>query len=747
MKLFNKLRRTKDNSQNQDLLIEEPFILKVTWDELPSKEAIGEVDQILSAKGMPTVTQTNPIFSIAQLELLLEAILNTRVAGEAAKGDFIIPHIELTYQQDDDQVGIDNVIISLSKQNQFENLTTIVADAVFNTLGGEINYDNLVEFVSTFNDSYKTQMGVDNDEVATIPSMYDLETAQKNNRKIETHLPTTIESTVFEDEKGHEDSLGTTGQGLAVENSEHSTKSEMNHDDQSNKIGESNQKEGGTAVDKESNSFPSNGNTEAKHLSKEISGNYDIKDEYGDNDLNISNQQPGIEDSETGIVKEILSTYPIKFSYFSTAPLEHREPGEAGYVNYMLNQDKLAFNMEFKQRQRAYQDKLKAELSNIQQELTLTLNDQLANFLKEIDHRDQIHEAVVAEVRIKRNGELRNEKNKIEQQHNEQVARENERHKNALAEIDRSRDNQIQQVTQEIDERMDSLTESLERKRLSEETHELINQRNEFIKTAQDAHRVDIEKHAAKRSAEINEYGAELLNKAKKTLDKNQSIYTNEHYNANQADAALKRAETEQKKVTADYDEYRRAENELADMKAVVSGLKSENTTLKNQLVNAKSQTNSDNLTAMITALAASNNGKSQSNDQLPALFKAVLESQNQKQPVAVNQKDKQNWIIGGLISFAAILMLGMGGLFVSNQNSKFEQLQSQNNQTVQMLQETKKENHKLNNSLQQETSKREAAEDEAESAKNQAEKVADKRDSSGTSSSHKDETNRNQDD
>ena len=747
MKLFNKLRRTKDNSQNQDLLIDEPFILKVTWDELPPKEAIGEVDQILSAKGMPTVTQTNPIFSIAQLELLLEAILNTRVAGEAAKGDYIIPHIELTYQQDDDQVGIDNVIISLSKQNQFENLTTLVADAVFNTLGGEINYDNLVEFVSTFNDSYKTQMGVDNDEVATIPSMYDLETAQKNNSKIETHLPTTMESTVFEEEKDYEDSLGTTGQGLAVENSEHITKSEMDHDDQSNKIGESNQKEDGTAVVKESNSLPSNGNTEAKHLSKEISGNYDIKDEYGDNDLNISDQQPGIEDSETGIIKEILTTYPIKFPYFNTAPLEHKEPGETGYVNYMLNQDKLAFNMEFKQRQRAYQDKFKAELSDIQQDLTLDLNDKLANFLKEVDHRDQIHEAVVAEVRIKRNGELKNEKTKIEQAHDEQVARENERHKNALAEIDRSRDSQIQQATQEIDERMNNLTESLERKRLSEQTHELINQRNEFIKNAQDGHRVDVEKYAAKRSAELNEYGAELLNKAKKTLDKNQSTYTNEHYNANQADAALKRAETEQKKVTADYDEYRRAENELADMKAVVSGLKSENATLKNQLVNAKSQTNSDNLTAMITALAASNNGKSQSNDQLPALFKAVLESQSQKQPVAVNQKDKQNWIIGGLISFAAILMLGMGGLFVSNQNSKFEQLQSQNNQTVQMLQETKKENHKLNNSLQQETSKREAAEDEAESAKDQAEKVADKRDSSGTSSSHKDETNRNQDD
>ncbi|MBU7002090.1 hypothetical protein HPG02_00360 [Pediococcus pentosaceus] len=706
MKFLDKLKKRKDNNDPQSTVLNsffsnEPFIITVQWGEFPSDDITLNVDDTLSRRGLPQSAETNPYFSIIQFELLLEEIFNERVAGQVTEGDFVIPEVKIEHNlADHDSIVITNLTISLNNP-VFENLTKFVADTIFNNEDySDAEYQEQTEFIQLFNQAYKTECDVDDDQVAAYPTEMEVEKLQINGQMIETHVP------ALQQRMGTNETDTANTDATNVQNADNSVSKEptnYNENDAQDMVSSSKNEPADDKI---------NANQDDQPFNIE-------KVKNAESDISFDKTQSDIQNGEEIIISKITNDYPISFPKFEVAPLEHKEPGETGYVDYQLNQDKIQFNEEISKLEQTYRDQFKADLAEQQQNATIQLNDELAEFIKQADQREFIHENVVKEVQIERNNQVNNEKADIQTKHDTEIEKENDRHKAALAEIDQKRDASIKQITQEIDQTMAEKVESEERKQLAEQTRDLIQQREDLIKTTQSAQQVDIAKFAANNVSEINKYGTKLIQQAREVLSKNQTIYVNNNSNAKQAIAAEIRAKNAAKKIETDYEEFNRKDRELVAAKAEIEGLKNENGTLKAQVNTARTSAKDDTMQNLITAMALNGNNKSTSKDSTPELFKAFLEAQKSQQAQPINNtNNKQNWIIAALASLLVVSMIAFSGMFITNQNSRYNQLQSQMNQSSQMLKEAKQNNQKLSDNLSSETSKRVAAESEAESAK-----------------------------
>lgn len=706
MKLLDRFKRNRGG--NADPLQNEQFVIETHWGEQPDAQIIDAVSQEVIARGLPDIKQTNPRFSLAQFEILVKRIFDDRVAAQANLGDFKIPNLILYRRFNDGSDGEDNLEIKdmiISMDPRYENLTKVFVEAIFNNPQYlEIEYEDKMEFASALIDAYMDQMGVGVDDVVAIPTSYDVEAAAQKHTPIELHVPNLVQQQFGEP-------VDNSNQGIDSPSDDDNATSENDSFGVGDVPGnESGDDQGETGRINAPSSVVSNPRTiSTKRSATHLQDSYDLTED-----------QVQVGDSEQSITSTMISNYPIEFPMFDTLPLEVKDPEEAGYVEYMLNQDKLHFNQEFSHRQQVYRDQFKAKLADIQQQNTMQTNDELSDFIKTADHRDDIHGQVVQKFKIVRDTELKKGTAQIDQERNSAAAEEDQRHNKRMDEIDRDRDQKLNQLTTELNQRHEELVDQEEHLRLAEATKDLINQREEFINTMQETQKVDVERFAADNVAKFNDYGTDLINKARQVLEQNVIKYTNNHNNALQAKAAADRADAENKKVNQDFEKGRRLETELNQARNQIASLQTENGNLKGEITSFKGESDSKNLNTILTTLAINSqqsNTNSNNNDGSLELAKALINSQNQK-----NQHDdsnKSNWLVGGLVMMMMLMLIvgGFGILFANNQNNRVNQIQAQATQMSSALKDAKKSNADLNDQLKSETDKRSAAEDAAANA------------------------------
>ena len=700
MKLLDRFKRNKGG--NADPLQNEQFVIEAHWGEQPDAQIIDAVSQEVIARGLPDIKQTNPRFSLAQFEILVKRIFDDRVAAQANLGDFKIPSLILYRRFNDGSDGEDNLEIKdmiISMDPRYENLTKVFVEAIFNNPRYlEIEYDDKLEFASALIDAYMDQMGVGVDDVVSIPTSYDVEAATQKHVPIELHVPSLVPQKFGEPVEDNT-------KGISVSSEDNNSTKE------DGSFGVGDVPGGGQGETETSLPNPPSVSTPPAISTKRSATH--LQDSY-----DLTEDQVQVGDGEQSITSAMISNYPIEFPMFDTLPLEVKDPEESGYVEYMLNQDKLHFNQEFARRQQVYRDQFKAKLADIQQQNTMQTNDDLSDFIKTADHRDDIHGQVVQKFKIVRDTELKKETAQIDQERNSAAAEEDQRHKNRMNEIDRDRDQKLNQLTAELNQRHEELVDQEEHIRLAEATRDLINQREEFINTMQEAQKVDVERFAADNVAKFNDYGTDLINKARQVLEQNAIKYTNSHSNALQAKAAADRADAENKKVNQDFEKGRRLETELNEARNQIASLQTENGNLKGEITSSKGKSDSENLNTILTTLALNNqqpNSNSNNNSESLGLMKAIIEGQNQKNQN--NDPNKSNWLVAGVVTMIVLVVGGFGMLFANNQNNRVNQIQAQATQMSSALKDAKKSNADLNDQLKSETDKRSAAESAASDA------------------------------
>ena len=698
----------KKKDQDIDQFGDQPYVFNSQWGETLGENVIKAANQVLLADGEPDVTATDPEFDIKQFEVLLESIYTHRVAERADLGDFVIPSIILHHNEDGDELNFENVTLSLKPK--FQNVTKLVVDAIFNSSAYiAVPYEDKFKFATSFEEAYQKIMGVGPDDVATIPTAEEVERFNTQDQPIDSQVPNLAS-----------DDYGNFGASGEIDGDNDYADSY----DYGDSVGDDPDKDYSAPEPVQPAVTPS---IATNDTSATMSNPAPVV-----NNTNVLDDQSAVADVAKGLASEVMSNYPIVFPSFETADLKPKAPEEAGFVEYKLNQDKLHFNQEIAKRQQVYRDQFKAKLVALQQKATTDLNNNVANFVKENDHRSDLKGQVEEEFKVQRDKEVSTEKQRLESIHDASTKEENQRHESELAKIDRTRDDALNSAKNDIDRRINMEINQELAKRTNIATRDLLKDRENFIQEQRDSQQADFEKWGAEESQALNEYGSRLMAKARKIIDHNSNVYVNNHNNAMQAKAAETRADNESKRINTDFAKNNQVEKDLSNAKAEIAQLKTENGNLKGQLATATSSTNSKNMQDLLTTLAISNSNKQpvqQPNDQTPALLKAFLESQNKNNqtPAPVEKNNNQGLIVGGVASVVIALMLGMGGMFISSQNNKIDQMQAQTTQMAQTVKDTKSANAKLSDDLETAQAKEQEAENKAAQASSQ--KQDDKKD------------------
>ncbi|WPC19291.1 hypothetical protein N6G95_08650 [Pediococcus inopinatus] len=668
MKFFDKFKK------NKDIFPDELIVLQIDNLENVSSSTLQDAGKVLTEKNEPSIQETLPKLDLMQANILIQRIFELQVAPKATA--FVIPEVVVHRMDNSDEFTIHNFTIDVD----FQNMTKIIIDALFNEHELEnTEYKDKVEFARFFQNAYEQKLGVDDQSVAQIPSEFEVEKG-----KVSTSVPSLS--------LGKELNLGA-GKTAVQKGVSKLPKSPF-----VKKTSEKNSKE------KNNNSTPS--------FSREV--------------IHANEANGNIVTLGEDVNNQVESRYQIILPKFATSNMESVSPESDQYVAYRQNQKKIEFNQFLIEKEKHLNAKLKREILALRQQQQNYLNEQLAEFIKKNDGRNQVHDQVLAKMKTVRKQMLKDKQSDIDSERDKKITAENKRHNDILVQIKTSAEQNMVTAEKSITTDIANKTNTEIDAEINKQTEALEKSQKSFAADLEKAQETDVEDLALSGQTKGTDYGGELFKKLSNSLDSFTTQLVNEHSNANESLAAKRRAENNGKDIDAKFKENSVLSEENRQLCAKDATTITELARLKSENAELKANDHSADFSKLLLASQQGSTQKSPEQEQMASLLKLAIAKQigsaSEKNTEEKSDRGKnngvKNWLIGGLAGL--VLLVGGGtGIIVHNND--------QNNIRMAKIEANQSSEHSRNNQLQSkiktESSKRTDAEATASASEQKYEK------------------------
>ncbi|WPC21081.1 hypothetical protein N6G96_07225 [Pediococcus inopinatus] len=668
MKFFDKFKK------NKDIFPDELIVLQIDNLENVSSSTLQDAGKVLTEKNEPSIQETLPKLDLMQANILIQRIFELQVAPKATA--FVIPEVVVHRMDNSDEFTIHNFTIDVD----FQNMTKIIIDALFNEHELEnTEYKDKVEFARFFQNAYEQKLGVDDQSVAQIPSEFEVEKG-----KVSTSVPSLS--------LGKELNLGA-GKTAVQKGVSKLPKSPF-----VKKTSEKNSKE------KNNNSTPS--------FSREV--------------IHANEANGNIVTLGEDVNNQVESRYQIILPKFATSNMESVSPESDQYVAYRQNQKKIEFNQFLIEKEKHLNAKLKREILALRQQQQNYLNEQLAEFIKKNDGRNQVHDQVLAKMKTVRKQMLKDKQSDIDSERDKKITAENKRHNDILVQIKTSAEQNMVTAEKSITTDIANKTNTEIDAEINKQTEALEKSQKSFAADLEKAQETDVEDLALSGQTKGTDYGGELFKKLSNSLDSFTTQLVNEHSNANESLAAKRRAENNGKDIDAKFKENSVLSEENRQLRAKDATTITELARLKSENAELKANDHSADFSKLLLASQQGSTQKSPEQEQMASLLQLAIAKQigsaSEKNTEEKSDRGKnngvKNWLIGGLAGL--VLLVGGGtGIIVHNND--------QNNIRMAKIEANQSSEHSRNNQLQSkiktESSKRTDAEATASASEQKYEK------------------------
>lgn len=668
MKLFGKLMKSKAT----DLLADDPVILTISSTDQIDPDTLNAAKQKLTTE--PDLEQTLPRLNLKQANILFQQIFELQVAPNAKP--FVLQQVVVQRTDNGDEFTIHDFAIGIN----YQNMTKIVVDALFNEPELEdTEYRDKVEFADYFNHSFESQLGVSNQNVAQIPSESDVEKG-----KVSTTVPAL-----------------SLGNGLNRQASKQSNEMSLPKSPFSNR--------------------PSN--TELSRSSKTKTASSKSTKVPQPLDSGVSREVRNADKAQAKAMtlaeevdSQVQTNYAISFPKFDVDDQMASVPPESEkYVAYRQNQKKIEFNKFLREKEIKLNAQLKRDVLSLRQQQQDYLNTQLAEFLKQHDGRDQIHNQVLSTMKIAFKKALQEKEEQLNHDRDQKISAENKRHDDALTQIKNEAQQNMTVAKKTITEDITTETNKKIDAELAKQTAQLETSQRDFAADLEKAQETDVEDLALNGQTKGTDYGSQLFKQLTETLDQFSTQLVNEHSNANESMAAKQRAENNGKDIDAKFKENTMLSKENRELRAKDAANADELERLKNEVSELKSKDHSSDISKLI--LAQNNAKKSPEQEQLASLMQLAIAERlgNTKSPETSSKSQAnpssslKNMLIAGLAGVVLLVGGGTGIIVHSNDQSnlRMEKIEAKQNSEH-------SRNSELSTRMKQETSKRTTAESQA---------------------------------
>lgn len=674
MKLFDKFKK------NKDVFPDELIVLQIDNLENVSSSTLQDAEKILADKNELSIQETLPKLDLMQANILFQRIYELQVAPKVTS--FVIPEVVVHRMDNSDEFTIHNFTIGVD----YQNLTKIIIDALFNEHELEnTEYKDKVEFARFLQNAYEQKLGVDDQSVAQIPSEFEV-----GKGKVSTSVPSL-----------------SLGKGLNLGTDKNGTQkgaSKLPKSPFVKKTSEKNSRTKNIITKKDGNPTSS--------VSREMIHANEAKGNIVTLGQDVNNQ--------------VENNYQIAFPKFTTSDMESVSPENDQYVAYRQNQKKIEFNQFLIKKEKHLNANLKREILVLRQHQQNYLNEQLAEFIKKNDGRNQVHDQVLTKMKTVRKQMLKDKQSDLDSERDKKITAENKRHNDILTQIKTSAEQNMAAAEKSITTDIANKTNTEIDAEINKQTEALEKSQKSFAADLEKAQETDVEDLALSGQTKGTNYGGELFKKLSDSLDSFTTQLVNEHSNANESLAAKRRAENNGKDIDAKFKENSALSEENRQLRAKDATTITELARLKSENAELKANDHSADISKLLLASQQSSAQKSPEQEQMASLLQLAIAkqigsaSEKNAEEKSDHGKNKglKNWLIGGLAGL--VLLVGGGtGIVVHNND--------QNNIRMAKIEANQSSEHSRNNQLQSkiktESSKRTDAEATASASEQKYEK------------------------
>lgn len=678
MGLFKSLRK-----KNKRTMLDDKYtvFMVLTEDYLPKnndavKEIIDDLSASENADGEKSLKQTLPFATFKNAEDFLNE-LRTLSANESSPIPFKYMAI---WEFDKNQKpkpgkpgsGSGNphewiTLPNFEVSYDFENLTKVLFESIFNDPNNDdVPYDEKKQIAENLKQAYMSSLGVGEDQVAHIPTE-----AETSRGAVNLTIPAYADV--------QDDVSDTPAETTTV------------YDPDSNTFISPDEK---SAVNPASQPQPSKDNDEP---SKDATDKDLIEDHVinHDHDLAIPSREKRankrtINDEVNDETAEARQKGYVEAPQFAVKVLDPVNPGQPGYVDYQLNQQKKTFNAYLKNLEKKINDSNEKAIVKQRESYRKAAAETIAQF-KEAHKKDldNLHEDIFNKLYAKKEDESKKENHKIDDQ--EQLE---------LKEAKRAYEKQQEQIhedakanREDLEKRLTAKYDKLATDQFTKDSEKLLKQNEQEQAKLQKQQDRKYEIKAREDAAQLRINGQQTLQKAMEHYDhqlsKVRTKVTAEDMNAQQTVTAAKRAETESKRVDAPYQEIREANQTISELKAQLSKVTTERDNYQKQSVDRHTEVKNLNhkLDAVRKDYSALNkelinqqmsNSNKNSSDNLNKMVQLMITQQLSNQKPNSDQHESQQFktlmkgakraMIGG-VTMLVLILAGGTGLFIHQQN------------------------------------------------------------------------------
>ncbi|WP_295730210.1 hypothetical protein [uncultured Limosilactobacillus sp.] len=551
----------------------------------------------------------------------------------------------------------------------FENLTKVLFESIFNDPNNDdVPYDEKKQIAESLKEAYMNSLGVGEDQVAHIPTE-----AETSRGAVNLTIP------AYADVQDEDDVGETPADTTTVYDPESNTF--INPDEKS------------VASQSPQSQVPKDNAESAKD--KAVQNLSEDNIDKNDTDLVIPSREKRankrtINDEVNDETAEARQKGYVEAPQFAVKVLDPVNPGQPGYVDYQLNQQKKTYNAYLKNLEKKINDSNEKAIVKQRESYRKAAAETIAQF-KEAHKNDldNLHDDIFHKLYAKKEDESKKENTKIDDQ--EQLE---------LKEAQRAYEKQQEQIHEDakanradLEKRLTAKYDKLATDQFTKDSEKLLKQNEQEQAKLQKQQDRKYEIKAREDAAQLRINGQQALQKAMEHYDhqlsKVRTKVTAEDMNAQQTVTAAKRAETESKRVDAPYQEIREANQTISDLKAQLSKVTTErdnyqkesvdrhtevknlnhkldaarkdysalNKELINQQMSNSNKTSSDNLNRMVQLMITQQlaNQKPENKQQESPQLKTLM-------------KGAKRTMIGG-ITVLVLLIAGGTGLFIHQQN------------------------------------------------------------------------------
>lgn len=426
MRFFRKKIKTK---------IEDRLFLRVDWSEdfnlktEALKNLIERVDQERASRSGKSIIRDFPYITIQNAEELFALIRDDLLSNE---DDYIvIDKVQLVYQDEETPASIENqafvnkLVINKGYRNLLKPLVaTVFNEPIFNQEPYTQTYESKIEyFQENIFPFYEDELEIDSNDIPLLPSEEDVEAAKENNTKLKIKYPDenyylnraieqTEEPNLNPNQSDSQPMVENSGQNVVLNNSPEiqtppvlSEKVLPEEKVQTTTTQVQNQptnvEETGSLLDDLANNWGSD--NQEKNVSNldnvnNFEGNVDIKL----NDLPI-------------FTAELSFAFP-RFEIITFEKSSY-EPYETEYPAWKLNEQKKQWNDFLEQQEKVNLRWAKKSVSQAVEAFESTEKEALGHKIAKSDHRDNLKQEVLTEVKKRQAKDLKSRLANLKQEH------------------------------------------------------------------------------------------------------------------------------------------------------------------------------------------------------------------------------------------------------------------------------------------------------------------------------------------